>query len=105
MDYNHKFSNFNNNSYFTQTSFNPDYTKLACTNFHQQKFNQVFWVGLILINTCPNPIIMIKIIISTLHRIDGDTMPLSHIVNHLFDNHRHILLFPSNNRKINRLGK
>jgi len=32
-------------------------------------------------------------IITTLHRISGDTIPLSHIVNHLTNIQLHILLF------------
>ena len=44
-----------------------------------------------------------EIIITTLHRANGDTTPLSHIINHLTNTHLHILFLLS--RRINWLRK
>ena len=100
MDYNKNFSNFNNNSYFALTSFNPDYTNPAWHTFTQQHFNQPSMPGW----SYPNQHISQSHYYNQNNHLyfspsRWDTMPPSHIVNYLSNNHRHILLFPSNQQK------
>ena len=95
MAYNNNFFNFNGNAYYTPTSFlditNPDIITLT---------NLVCRIGLIRINIthAPNLMTIIFKIILTLHRVNGDSPPLSQIFNHLVHNFHspiwiHILLF------------
>jgi len=60
--------------------------------------NLVCWIGLIRINICRSLNTMNKtgIIITTLHRVNGDATPPSLIVNHLTNVQLHILLLSNN---------
>jgi len=62
----------------------PLLTRILSTRHIKTLTNLVYHIGLIWINTCSNPNTMNKIgiIITTLHRVNGDTILPSHIVNH-----------------------
>ena len=80
MTYNNNFSNFNGNPYYTPTSFQilPIRHIITLTNL-------VCQIGLIRINIthAPNLITIVSKIISTLHRVNGDSPPPSPIFNQL----------------------
>jgi len=71
------------------TSPRPLLTWILPTRHFITLTNQVCQIGLIQINICPNPSIMNKIgmIITTLHRVSGDTTSSSHIVNPPYQQH------------------
>ena len=96
MTYSNTYSNFNGNPCYTPISFWILLTRHIIT-----LTNLVYRIGLIQINTCSSPNTMNKtgIIITTLHRTNGDTTPPSHIVNHLTNTQLHILLLLSNHQK------
>ena len=66
------------------TSHRPLSTQISPTRHITTLINQVCRIGLILINVCPSFNIMNKTgtITTTLHRVNDDTTPSSHIVNH-----------------------
>ena len=78
---NNNFFYFNGNPYYTPTSFDSDITNPTCHNFNQPSILDWSYPN----NICPNLNTLNKTgtIITTLHRVSGDTTPPSHIVNHL----------------------
>ena len=70
MAYNNNFSNFNGNSYYTPISFS-DITNPAYHNFNQPSVSD--WSYRINITHTPNLMTIISRIISTLHRVNGDS--------------------------------
>ena len=79
MAYNN-FFNFNNNPYYTPTSFS-DITNPAYHNFNQPSVPD--WSYPNQYNPYPHLITIISRIISTLHRVSGDSPPPSLIFNQL----------------------
>jgi len=73
MDYNYNYSNAYSDQYFTP----PLLTLILPTQHFITLTNQVCLIGLIQFNVCPCLSIMnkIRMIITTLHRVSGDTTP------------------------------
>ena len=80
MTYKNNFSNFNDNSCYTPTSFS-DITNPAYHNFNQSSV--LDWSYPNQYNPYPNLMTIIFKIISTLHRVNGDSPPPSPIFNQL----------------------
>ena len=89
------------------TSPRPLLIRILSTRYFMALTNQVCRIGLILINIYLSLNIMKKteIIISTIHKVSGDTTPPSHIINNLTNIYLHILLFWTTNKKTNKPGK
>ena len=82
MDFNNNNSfNHNMNLYFTPTSFDSDNSDPAMYNMNQQFMPS--WVIRINMTHIPNHMIINFKIISTLHRVNGDSPPPSQIFNRL----------------------
>ena len=82
MDFNNNnLFNHNMNSYFTPISFDSDNSDPAMYNIN----NHIGRIGIIRLNTTHTTNLMAITfkIISTLHRVNGDSPPPSQIFNHL----------------------
>ena len=79
MAYNNNFFNFNEDPYYTPTSYS-DITNPAYHNFNQPSVPDWSYLN----NYMPQSQYYDKteIIITTLHRVNGDTTLPSHIINH-----------------------
>jgi len=96
MDYNYNYFNAYSDLYFSSTSFDLDITNPVLHNFSQPSMPD--WSYLNQYYLQPRIMNKIEIIITTLHWVNRDTTPLSHIVNH----HSNIQLsnFSSHNQPI-----
>ena len=85
---------FSIHPYFIPTSFDSDNSDPAMYNMNQPYMSNWDYPP----QYVPNPNTMNKsgIIITTLHRVSGDTTRPSHMVNHLTNIKLHILLIPNN---------
>ena len=81
MDFNNNSFNPNMNQYFIPTSFDSDNSNPAVYNMNQ--LYRPDWDYPTQYDHTPNPITKIFKIISTLHRVYGDSPPLSQNFNHL----------------------
>jgi len=80
MNYNYNYSNAYSDPYFKLTSFDSDITNPAYYNINQLSMSDWFYSN----QYIPSLNIMNKTgtIITTLHRVNGDTTPPSYIVNY-----------------------
>jgi len=89
MEFNNNNSfNPNMNPYFTPTPFDSDNFNLTFYNMNQP--NTPGWTYLNQYNPCPKLMTIIFEIISTLHRVNGDSTSPSQIFNHLVYNFHNI---------------